>query len=340
MSLLLETQPEIQFSSETLPDWVMEAFEQLAASKALTDPQSRVQLGFGWDFHFLPQEVTKSIFAKVRSLGAKVITSHFIRHLLDLDGESLVSKLHSAGLLKNDVVLSHAGGATADDVKLLRGANCFVSATPNTEEAMQVGPTVPFRKDLPGINDICSLGVDCHSATSSSLVNEMRQVLQMARGRDSEEHIQNGRRPADVRRKTAEVFNMGTIHGARALRMDGDIGSIKVSKKADLVLFDALSPSMYCAAQHDPVLAIVLHSSIRDVDTVIVDGQIRKRGGKLLPVGIASRGQDDFKETGAVVEWTEVADRVLQMQKRFVANMPRYKLLEVEAAIRKNWGLE
>lgn len=317
----------------------METFAKLAGSKVLTESTARVQLGFGWDFYFLPKDVTSAVFATVRRLGAKIITSHFIRHVLDLDGESLVSKLQKSDLLQSDIVLSHAGGATAEDVRLLTKAGCFVAATPSTEEAMQVGPTVPFRDHLLGINKICSLGVDCHSATSSSLVNEMRQVLQIARGRDSEQHIQQGVQPANIKRKTVEVFNMGTIQGARALNMEADIGSLKVGKKADIVLFNALSPSMYCAAQHDPVAAIVLHSSIRDVDTVIVDGIIRKRAGKLLPVNVMDYSQSDFVQTGGQVEWREVTKHVLAIQRRFVAKIPDYNLSELEAAIRKNWGL-
>ncbi|KAJ3490895.1 hypothetical protein NLG97_g5692 [Lecanicillium saksenae] len=340
VSRVLATRPEVQFASEALPEWVMETFEDLAASKALTDSQARVQLGFGWDFYFLPADVTKNVFAKARAAGAKLITSHFIRHVLDLDGESLVSKLHSADLLGSDMLLSHAGGATPEDVELLRKANCFISATPNTEEAMQVGPTVPFRQNLPGVNALCSLGVDCHSATSSSLVNEMRLVLQMARGRDSEQHIRAGVRPADVSRKAAEVFNMGTIQGARAMKMERDIGSIRVGKNADIVLFDALSPSMYCAAQQDPVLAIVLHSSIRDVDTVIVDRCIRKQHGKMLPVNVTEYEKTDFGEIGCRVGWAEVAQHVMELQKRFVDKMDEYNLSELESAIRKNWGLD
>ncbi|RKK93416.1 hypothetical protein BFJ68_g15562 [Fusarium oxysporum] len=263
-----------KFSVETLPDWVIDTFEQLASSKSLSDPQTRVQLGFGWDFYFLPKEDIETVFRKVRSLGSKVITSHFIRHLLDGDGNSLVAKFEDYGLLLDDMVFSHAGGATAEDIKLIQEASCLISATPNTEEAMQVGPTVPFRKELPGINQICSLGVDCHSATTSSLVSEMRLVLQMARGRDSEQHIRLGRHPSDLSRKTLEVFNMGKIQGARALRMSQDIGSISVGKKGDLVIFDVLTPGMYRAAHRDPVLAIVLHSNIRDVDTVFGMGRL------------------------------------------------------------------
>lgn len=342
VSIVEAPKPEVKFSDEALPDWVLNTFEQLASSKALTDPQTRVHLGFGWDFYFLPEEDIQKIFRKVRSLGSKVITSRFIRHLLDGDGESLVAKLKSYGLLLDDMIFSHAGGATAEDIELIREANCFVSATPNTEEAMQVGPTVPFREDLPGIDQKCSLGVDCHSATTSSLVNEMRLPLQTARGRDSKHHIKLGGQPSELSRKTREIFDMGTIQGARALRMAQNIGSIAIGKKADLVVFDALTPGMYCAAQQDPVLAIVLHSSIRDIDTVLVDGHVRKLNGKLLPVKVTEwqTSEQNFVEADRELGWTEVMERVLDMQSRFVANMSDYNLSELESTIRRNWGVK
>jgi hypothetical protein len=43
---------------------------------------------------------------------------------------------------------------------------------------------------------------------------------------------------------------------------------------------------MVCDAQHDPVAAIILHSSPGDVEVVIVDGVVRKSGGKLGAVNV------------------------------------------------------
>lgn len=43
--------------------------------------------------------------------------------------------------------------------------------------------------------------------------------------------------------------------------------------------------------------AIVLHSSIGDIDTVIVHGRARERGGKLLSVGAAEWNRYEFAET-------------------------------------------
>jgi hypothetical protein len=41
---------------------------------------------------------------------------------------------------------------------------------------------------------------------------------------------------------------------------------------------------MVCAAEHNPVAAVVLHSSRGDIEAVTLAGIWRKREGKLLPV--------------------------------------------------------
>ena len=340
VSVVKSTNPKIEFGPEPLPAWVMETFEKLATSHPLNDPESRVQLGLGFDFYHLPKEVVLGVFDKVKSLGTKVITSHFIQNFVR-GAESLPALLKSYGLLKSGMVLSHAGGATAQDVKLIHDGKSFVSATPNTELAMAVGPPVCFRPDLPSIDHVCSLGVDCHSATSGSMVNEMRTALQTARGVESETHIRNGHWPSGVSYTTADAFKMGTIQGARALCMEKEIGSIEVGKKADLVIFDALSPAMACVAQHDPVMAIVLHSTIRDIDTVLVDGEVRKQHGTLCPVS-ATEWHDGggFADTDGVLHWREVVEKIMAIQKRLEHNMPKPLLLKIEDHVRVLFGHE
>ena len=74
--------------------------------------------------------------------------------------------------------------------------------------------------------------------------------------------------------------------------MESELGSIAVGKLADLVIFDARSPSMICAAEQDAVAAIVMHASVRDIETVIVDGKVRKLGGKLVPVDVGERAEE------------------------------------------------
>jgi hypothetical protein len=74
----LESWDPFKINMDFLPPWVMSTLEELAAHKSLV--ASRVQLGFAFDGSWLPKEVIVSIFNKVKSLGIKVITTHYVHN--------------------------------------------------------------------------------------------------------------------------------------------------------------------------------------------------------------------------------------------------------------------
>ncbi|KAJ7062326.1 hypothetical protein C8F01DRAFT_1210180 [Mycena amicta] len=279
-----------------MPDWVQSQLVELAAKQPFGD--GRLRLGLAFDGYFLPKDTVVALFEQVRGpLGIKLITSHYVRNGF-LRVDSLVGLLDSYGLLKDDVLFSHANGALPEDAVQLAAANAHVSCTPETELQMALGDPVCFRPDM---HRFASLGVDCQSTNSGDMLSQMP-----------------GKAPRAISSTAEDAFNLATIHGARAVGMDSEIGSIAVGKLADLVIFDAETPAMVCAGEHDPVAAIVLHSSVRDIDTVIVDGQIRKVGGKLIAV-----------REGALMEWKDVAKELLKSRERMDEE---YRKLDLEAA--------
>lgn len=332
-TMLMDSASPIAFAQNLLPSWVLETLESLAKTSALSDPNCRVKLGFAFDFWFLPKEAVRGIFARVSAAGISHFTAHAVRWNGD-KSHSLIQQVHEYGLLDERMVFSHAGGAKQDDIDLLKESGAFVATTPNTEAAMTVGPAICFRDDLQGSDSVCALGVDCHCATSSSMVNEMRLALQGARAGDSVKHRNAGTIPSKVFHSTDEAFNLGTIQGARALNMESDVGSIAVGKKADLVIWDALSPAMLGAAQQDPVMAIVLHSAVGDVESVLVDGVFRKKDGKLVDVELTEWRQEGvFGETEQKVGWREVGKKVLETQKRAIEAMPELNVKDLERVL-------
>lgn len=76
-----------------------------------------------------------------------------------------------------------------------------------------------------------------------------------------------------------EVLEMATLGGARALRMEEEIGSLEVGKKADIVLVRLDKPHLIPV--HRLPSALVYGVSGTDVDMVIVDGRIVVEGGRL-----------------------------------------------------------
>jgi 5-methylthioadenosine/S-adenosylhomocysteine deaminase len=69
-----------------------------------------------------------------------------------------------------------------------------------------------------------------------------------------------------------QVLRMATLNGAKALGLDGLIGSLEVGKRADIVLVDLSKPHL--KPLHDVYAALVYSARGSDVDTVIVDGKI------------------------------------------------------------------
>ena len=68
------------------------------------------------------------------------------------------------------------------------------------------------------------------------------------------------------------VLEMATLHGARALGLEDEIGSLEPGKRADLVLFDLDLPEWRPLL--DPVNTLVYSASGASVRTVLVDGRV------------------------------------------------------------------
>jgi len=79
----------------------------------------------------------------------------------------------------------------------------------------------------------------------------------------------------------ADVFNAATLGGARAIGRD-DLGRIAVGAKADLLFFNAASTWM--VPLRDPIKNVVYSAQASDVHTVMVNGKVVLRDGKMLTV--------------------------------------------------------
>jgi cytosine/adenosine deaminase-related metal-dependent hydrolase len=201
------------------------------------------------------------------------------------DNDTVVERLHKLSLLQSDTLISHANGMTVSEVSLLRNANAHISSTPATEIGMGLGDPVPATNPELCTYEHVSLGVDCHSYMATDAFTHLRLLMAAVRGSQNRPIVDVGNHSRSINFSAEDAFLIATMGGAKAVGMGSEIGSLEVGKRADVVIFDASnSPGMIMAAENDAVAAVVLHASVRDVETVIVDGKIRKSGGKLLPL--------------------------------------------------------
>ncbi len=293
--------------------WVLDTFKTLATHAPFAD--GRVQLGFAIDNFYQPTEIIRGIFDTVRGAGAKLITSHGAAGVAFGNGPSTIQMLHKHGVLGPDVIVSHANLPKDEDPQLLRDSGASISTTPKTE--LQRGwPPLALRADM---HAHASLGVDCHSWGTGYMPGQMRLLLQYARCERVLALAAKGQWSRHVGHSVEDVFNLGTVAGAKSIGMAESVGRIAVGMKADLVVFGTSSPSMLAAAQENPMAAVVHHSSERDVETVIVDGIVRMEAGQLVDVVVAEglgQGSVDRPDSGKTLSWSQAAASLLESRAR------------------------
>jgi cytosine/adenosine deaminase-related metal-dependent hydrolase len=83
---------------------------------------------------------------------------------------------------------------------------------------------------------------------------------------------------------TRDVLRYATMNGAKALRLDGTVGSLTPGKEADIIILDATAINV--APLNQVPGAVVSLMDRTNVETVIVAGNIRKWQGQLLDVDV------------------------------------------------------
>lgn len=84
----------------------------------------------------------------------------------------------------------------------------------------------------------------------------------------------------------AQVLELATLGGARALGLESEIGSIEVGKRADLVVVDLDGPHAQ-PAEADLISRLVYSARAADVRHVVVDGRVIVRDGALKTADLA-----------------------------------------------------
>ena len=121
---------------------------------------------------------------------------------------------------------------------------------------------------------VVSLSFDATSIAPPNMFENMRFTWNMGipwRGTPSE-----GLPPVGFR----EVIEMATINGAKALNLEQETGSLTVGKRADLILIRGDDLNVAPVANIETT--VVQSATPSNVDTVMVDGRIVKRGGRLV----------------------------------------------------------
>ncbi len=192
-------------------------------------------------------------------------------------------RLEAEGLLGPHVNIVH--GHALSDAQLGRFCGLGMSFSVAAENEMSQGHGHPITGRLRALGRAPSLGVDLESVLSGDMITQARVALGMQRSLDNvawrEAH---GSIPPTSTVTVREALSWITLEGAKMLGAEARIGSLAAGKQADIVLIRAGDLNMQPV--HDAVAAVVFQASLANIDSVMVAGRWKKRGGKLLGVDL------------------------------------------------------
>ncbi len=196
------------------------------------------------------------------------------------------ARLEAENLLGRRTNIVH--GNNLSDDQLARFCALGMSFSVAAENEMTQGHGFPITGRLLRLGRAPSLGVDLESVISGEMFVQARVALGMQRALDNHAHREAiGSIPETTTVTAREALAWVTIEGARMLCMEDRIGSIAPGKQADLVMIAAGALNMQ--PLHDPVSAVVMQASLANIDSVMVAGRWRKRGGRLLVEDLAEK---------------------------------------------------
>lgn len=233
-------------------------------------PAGRVSLGLGW------RGVGDGKDAKVLAVGRREIE---VARQLGLpvsvhSGGAHNAALAASGLLGPDVQIVHATGATPEQLAVFRRAGASLSLTPVTEQRVGYGLTQLSDYAAAGL---IGLGIDGPALAGSADLFANMRLLALN---------ESGARRAETAVEPRRILELATLEAARSLGLQDEIGSITPGKRADLILLDLDALNLARPGDTDPAALLVYSATPANVDTVIVDGIVRKRDGRMLDLDV------------------------------------------------------
>jgi cytosine/adenosine deaminase-related metal-dependent hydrolase len=263
--------------------------EKLKSEWAQYSNDGLITLGMAWRGHggnnpatAVPENVWRAEYEaaqrlavplSVHSSGSKAATGQ-------------IGGLAKADMIKN-VQIIHAVYATPEEISAMKAAGSSISIAPTSE--LRIGFGLPPTPSFLDAGIPVGLSVDTVELVGNAdMFTIMRTVQAIANGKAENEFKLSARR----------VVELATIEGARSMGIDDKVGSLKAGKRADLILIDTRAPNL--GVFGDPAVMLVTAVQPANVDTVMVDGRILKRNGKLTALNAMQIAKEAGEANAAV----------------------------------------
>src|SRR5262245_5317264 len=167
----------------------------------------------------------------------------------------------------------HAVWSTPKEIRALADNRVNVSVSPYSE--LRIGFGMPIAADLVKAGVTVGLSVDTTTLSGNADMFAIMKAIQ---------NIENGRSKNEFQLTARRVLELATIDGARSMGVGDRVGSLTPGKRADVIMVDTRALNL--AVFTEPAHLLVEAAQPANVDTVIIDGRILKRDGRLTSLDV------------------------------------------------------
>jgi cytosine/adenosine deaminase-related metal-dependent hydrolase len=245
-------------------------------SQYLSDDQALITMALATrGTNFCKPDVVRYEWELAKELGIN-ITVHVAMDRFGYTKGQLTA-LRDMDLLYPNTTYIHSSHLTDEEWELVRDSGGNVSLAPQIELQMGHGWAPALKAESMGIP--VGLSSDVATTAPSDQFTQMHAIFASERARRNSIAWDTDTDATDLI-NVRQVLRWATLDGAKVAGIEDRTGSLTPGKKADVVIIDGGAVNV--APIIDPVAAVVLAADISNVETVIVDGKILKRDGKLV----------------------------------------------------------
>jgi cytosine/adenosine deaminase-related metal-dependent hydrolase len=213
-----------------------------------------------------------------RDLDMRILTE-FIGDLARLGPE-----FAEPGVLGPHNIFNHCTRVPEETWKLFQRAGVNITINPRSDALFGFDDETFAYQQAIDHGLAPALGIDLDTAFGSDLFGEMHALFGQQRSAMRYRRFRGETTvPAPI--SVEAVLEAATINGARAAGLESQVGSLSPGKQADLIIVRTNGLAVFPVTS--AVATIVQAIERSDVDTVMVAGQVRKRGGKLIGIDAA-----------------------------------------------------
>jgi cytosine/adenosine deaminase-related metal-dependent hydrolase len=241
-----------------------------------------VRIGFG---PLAPQWCTDELLLEIRRAAEKLaapVHVHAVQSIfqkiygLEFLGKTLVRHMHDIGFLGKGVVIGHCVWPTEEDIELLSRTGTAVTHHPSCNLRVRNGISPAFHMMQAGV--LVGLGLDGKSINDDDdMIQEMKICYLLHRLPSLELE--------SAHMTSRQALQMATENNAILLGYEGQLGRLESGRLADMALIDYKAMAHpYVDPSHDPIDTLLYRGAGRFVHTVLVNGRIVVKEGRVLTI--------------------------------------------------------